>query len=64
MPGFVPVNYKVAGKIMLFLSVLIFIAKIIELFIGTSYISALILFIAAAFLVIGAYLVFMVPKED
>lgn len=60
--GFVSVNYKIAGKAMLVLATLILIARILELFIITNYVSNIILFVGISFAIIGIYLVFIVPK--
>lgn len=64
LSGFVPVNYKMAGKTMLVISALIFITRVVEIFTNTNYISNLILFIAITFTVVGIYLVFILSDEE
>ncbi len=61
--GFVPIPFKLAGKVLLPVSLIIIILGASHYLIGLKEIPALILFVGFGLLVISLYLLFLVPKE-
>jgi hypothetical protein len=61
--GFVPVNFQLAGKILLALGIILIILK------GVDYLTCWVMLpndlflIGLALIVVSAYLIFIVPKE-
>lgn len=63
MSGFVPVNYNLAGKILLPLGILLLLTKIISYFTKWFYVTNILIFIGIGFIILSLYLIFVVPKE-
>jgi len=62
--GFVPVNYKITGKIVLTLGIISLLAKGVDYFTGWFSLSNIPLFFGIACVVIGLYLIYyVVPRE-
>ncbi|MBL7022227.1 hypothetical protein ISR92_02855 [Patescibacteria group bacterium] len=64
LSGFVPVNFNFVGKILLILGLIILILKIVSLTIWLFNMPGLILFIGVCSIIIGIYLIYIVPKID
>lgn len=63
MPGFVPVNFKKSGKILLAVGLAFLIAKLVSYLTGWFSISNYIIYIGVGLIFLSLYLVFVVPKE-
>ena len=62
--GFVPVNFQMAGKILLIIGVLCVLAKGIDILTGAFNFPSIVLYFGLACLILSAYLILVVPKED
>ena len=62
-PGFAPVPFKLLGKVLFPLSLVIIIFGGLGYLAGWAEISPLLLFIGIVFLLLSLYLLFVVPKE-
>jgi len=62
-PGLVPVNFRLAGKILLGLGIAGTLLKGIDCLIGWTSIPNVIFYVSLALITIGIYLIFVVPKE-
>jgi len=62
--GFVPVNFQAVGKVFFVIGALCTIAKGIDFLIETFNLPNTILYFGLTCLALGAYLVFVVPKND
>jgi len=63
MPGFIPIDFSKSGKILFVLGLACIFLKIVDYLMGWIVISNNVLFFGLALLVIGAYLIFVVPKS-
>ena len=61
--GFVPIDFKSLGKILLPISMAMMTARTVDYLIGTDLIPTAVLFIGIGFLVVSVYLLLTVPKE-
>jgi len=61
--GFVPINFKLGGKILFSIALALMLLKGLDYLMGWPVIPAVILFIGIAFLILSCYLIFVVPKE-
>ena len=62
-PGFVPIKFKKAGMVMLGLGIALLLDWAIGFLTGWFLVHNFLLYIGMALLLIGLYLVFVVPKE-
>jgi len=62
-PGLVPVNFNLAGKILLVISLLGIAAKIVAYFSNWFAMPNFVFYISLGLLVVSLYLIFAVPKE-
>ena len=63
IPGFVPINYSIAGKVFFTLGIVCILLRIVDYFSGYIPISKDIWILGFALLLIGAYFIFVVSKE-
>ncbi|MFC1663044.1 hypothetical protein ACFL04_02660 [Patescibacteria group bacterium] len=63
MPGFVPVRYRVTGTILLATSGIVLVLMAIDAIFGWPSLPTQWWYIGIALMLIGLYLVFVVPKE-
>ena len=63
MPGFVPANFNLVGKIIIMISSTLIAIRLVGYFMGLNLVSNVLIFFAVGLMVIGLYLVFVVPKE-
>ncbi|MFW0862330.1 MAG: hypothetical protein ACKKL6_01975 [Candidatus Komeilibacteria bacterium] len=64
LSGFVPVNLNLVGKILLILGLIILILKIGSLTIWLFTMPGVLLFIGVCSIIVGIYLIYIVPKID
>ena len=62
--GFVPINFQRAGKIILIVGVLCVLAEGVDILTGAFNFPITVLYFGLACLILGAYLIFMVPKVE
>jgi len=62
-PGLVPINFNLAGKILLIISSLGIAAKVIAYFSSWFVMPDFIFYISLGLLVVSLYLIFIVPRE-
>lgn len=62
--GFVPVNFKAVGKIFLVISALTFTLFGFNYFLNILQLSNFVLFFGIAVLLLGVYLIYVVPREN
>jgi len=62
-PGLVPVNFNLAGKILLIISLLGIAAKVIAYFSNWYVMPNFVLYISLGLWVVSLYLIFIVPKQ-
>jgi len=62
MTGFVPVNFKQVGKIILIIGFICLIAKLTSYLTNWFYISNDFFYFGVALLLLSLYLIFVVPK--
>ncbi|MFH0952300.1 MAG: hypothetical protein V1838_03860 [Patescibacteria group bacterium] len=63
MPGFVPANYKITGMILLITGLACLIARSVAYFTDWFSLSNYLIYFGTVFILIGLYLIFVVPKE-
>ena len=63
LPGLVPINFNLAGKILLVISLLGIAVKAIEYFSDWYVMPNFLFYISLGLLVVSLYLIFVVPKE-
>ena len=61
--GFVPVPFKLLGKFLFVISLVMIILKGLDYLIGWVAIPLLVLYMGVGFLLISLYLLFVVPSE-
>jgi hypothetical protein len=61
--GFVPMNYKLAGKILLPIGVVMILVWLIDYFLQWGVIPLPMLYIGALDVLVSCYLIFLTPKE-
>lgn len=61
--GFVPVDFQRAGKVVLALGAICLILSGLDSLVGADFITDKIVYFGLGFLVLSAYLIFVVPKE-
>jgi len=61
--GFVPVQFKLAGKILLPAGIVLVIIEAVDYLVGKDLIPTVVLFVGIGFIVIGLYLLIFVPRE-
>jgi hypothetical protein len=61
--GFVPVNFRAAGKVLLVLGTVFVLMGGVDYVIGLSGLPNLVMFIGVAFLVIGGYIALFAARE-
>ena len=64
MPGFVPVAYKKAGKVLLYLGVFILIIKTISYTTNLFSTDSLLLYFGIGIVAVSLYLMYIVPPEE
>lgn len=64
MPGFVPVNYNIAGKLMIPLGSICVLAKLIAYITNLFEFPTQLLYAGIALIIIGWYLIFVVPNPN
>jgi hypothetical protein len=64
MPGFVPVNFEQAGRILLVLGLICLALKAASLLLDWFEISAYILWLGIGSILVGLYLIFVVAKNN
>jgi len=61
--GFVPIDFKLVGKIMFPLGLVLILVKGLDYLMGWSVIPVVVLFAGIVLLLLSLYLFFVVPKE-
>ena len=62
-PGFVPIQFKKAGKIILAIGMALLIDWLIGLSTGWFMVNNFLIYLSAGLILLGLYLVFVVSKE-
>ena len=62
--GFVPINYQRAGKLMVVIGLVCLLAILLGILTGAYSLPYSVLFFGLAFLILGPYLIFVVPKIE
>lgn len=62
LPGFVPINFKQSGKVLLIISLICLIAKLVT-YLTNQSLSDYIFYIGIGIFLISLYLIFIVPEE-
>jgi len=62
--GFVPVNFQRAGKLMMVIGFVCLLAMLLGILTGAYSLPYSVLFFGSAFLILGPYLIFVVPKVE
>jgi len=62
-PGFVPVRFKKAGMVLLALGIALLLDWLIGFLTGWFIVDMILPFVGVILLLVGLYLVFVVPKE-
>ena len=60
--GFVPVDFKLGGKILFPIGLVLILVKGLDYLIGWSVIPTIVLFVGLGLLLLSLYLLFVVPK--
>lgn len=63
MPGFVPVNFKKAGRVLLIIGLICLIIKAISYLTGWFFAANYIFYLGIGFILISFYLIFILPEE-
>ncbi|MFH1667540.1 MAG: hypothetical protein ABH884_00765 [Candidatus Komeilibacteria bacterium] len=63
MTGFVPVQFNKVGKVLLTLGIISLLLEILDYFSDWFNLPNIIMFIGVGFVLIGLYLIYIVPKE-
>ena len=64
MQGFTPIPFKLAGKILLPVGLVMVAAGAFDYFLNWDLIPSVVGFIGLGLLILGLYLVYVVPKES
>jgi len=62
--GFVPANYRLAGKLLLILSGVGLLATGVDALTGWFGVPIIVLLVSLGLIPVGLYLLFVVPKEE
>jgi hypothetical protein len=62
-PGFSPIDFKLAGKIMLPLGVVMVLLWLLGFFMAWDFTPIILLYIGLLDLLVSCYLIFLVPKK-
>ena len=62
-PGFVPVDFKLVGKISISIGLALAVFWLVAALLNWNIIPMAVLFIGLMFIIVGLYLLFVVPKE-
>ena len=61
--GLVPINFKLAGKIILPVGAVFTVSGMLDLFLNWVTLPAAVLVIGVGFIIIGVYLLVVLPKD-
>lgn len=61
--GLVPINFKLAGKIILPVGAVLTVSGMLDLFLNWVTLPAAVLVIGVGFIIIGVYLLVVLPKD-